>query len=147
VTIGSSVPPHLVGQVSRASGLPLDISGAFGIDRSNANDRRMFDALASYGAGSTGLGTWGDLVGSTDARLMSLTQEIQPAYQGTMPQGDLERQLTLCARLINANLGIRVLNTEIGSFDTHTGQASTQADLLADLDAAIKAFFANLHPG
>ena len=147
VTIGSSVPPHLVGQVSRASGLPLDIGNAFGISRTDPNDVRLYDAIASYGSGSTGLGAWGDLVGSTDARLMTLTQEIQPAYQGTVPDGDFERQLTLCARLINANLGIRVLNTELGSFDTHADQASTQADLFADLDAGINAFFANLHPG
>ena len=78
---------------------------------------------------------------------MTLTQEIQPAYQGTMPdRGHLERQLTVCA-LINANLGIRVLNTEFGGFDTHTDQAGSQADLFADdLDAGINAFFANLNP-
>ena len=77
---------------------------------------------------------------------MSLTQEIQPAYQGTVPDGDFERQLTLCARLINANLGIRVLNTDLDGFDTHADQAATQADCFAQLDAGIEAFFANLHP-
>ena len=146
VTIGSSIPPHLVGRVSRASGLPLDIGGAFGIDRTDRNDRRMYDALATFGSGSTGLGTYGDLVGTTESRLMTLTQKIQPAYQGAMPQGYLAKQLTLCARLINANLGIRVLNTEFGGFDTHTDQAGAHADLLGDLDDGINAFFATLHP-
>jgi hypothetical protein len=132
--------------VSRASGLPLSIGGAFGVSRSDANDRRMYDALASFGNGSTGLGGLGDLVGATESRLMTLTQEIQPAYQGAVPSADLSKQLVLCARLINANLGIRVLNTEFGSFDTHSGQAGYHAELLSDLDDGINAFFATLDP-
>ncbi len=145
-TVGSSVPPHLAGAVSRASGLPLNIGGAFGIDRSDISDRRMFDALASFGDAGTGLGPWGDLLAVTDNRLMDLTQKIQPAYQGAQPSGYLERQLVLCARLINANLGIRMLNTEFGSFDTHTDQPSNQAALFADLDAGIASFFRALNP-
>jgi hypothetical protein len=124
----------------------MSIGGAFGVDRSDPNDRRLYDALASFGSGSSGLGTWGDLVGATQSRLMTLTQEIQPAYHGTLPSGDLAAQLTLCARLINANLGIRVLNTEFGSFDTHTDQAATHADLLSDFDAGLNAFFTTLDP-
>ena len=49
----------------------------------------------------------------------------------------LAKQLTVCARLINANLGIRVLNVEFGSFDTHVGQAADHANLMAELDAGI----------
>ena len=146
VTIGSSIPPHLTGRVSRASGLPLDIGGAFGIDRRDRSDRRMYDSLATFGSGSTGLGTYGDLVGTTESRLMTLTQQIQPAYQGAMPNGYLAKQLTVCARLINANLGIRVLNTEFGGFDTHTDQAGGHAELMGNLDDGINAFFAALNP-
>ena len=146
VTIGSSIPPHLTGRVSRASGLPLDIGGAFGIDRTDPSDRRMYDGLATFGVGSTGLGTYADLIGQTESRLMTLTQQIQPAYRGAMPGGYLAKQLTVCARLINANLGIRVLNTEFGGFDTHTDQAGAHAELMGELDDGINAFFATLSP-
>ena len=50
----------------------------------------------------------------------------------------------LCARLINANLGIRVLSTNLGGFDTHSDQATTHADLMTDLNASVGAFFDTL---
>jgi uncharacterized protein (DUF1501 family) len=77
---------------------------------------------------------------------LDLAQKIQPAYQGTFPDSDLGRQLTLAARLINTNLGIRVFNTSIGGFDNHSDEPGAHALNLADLDAAIDAFFANLAP-
>jgi uncharacterized protein (DUF1501 family) len=146
VVIGSSVPLHMVGAVARASGLPRDIGGAFGIDRDEPADVRMFDAVAAFGSGPTQLGQWGDLIGKTERSTLELAQRIQPAYAGTFPESDLGHRLVLCARLINANLGIRVLSTGFGGFDTHSDQPTWHADLLTDLDTSIEAFFAALSP-
>ncbi len=144
--IGTSVPLHMVGSVARASGLPRSIGGAFGIDRRDPNDVRMFDAIGAFGDGPSGLGQWGDLAARVEHDTLELSQRIQPAYQGTFPQTSLGRQMTLVARLINANLGIRVFNTSIGGFDTHSDQAGTQSQLLGTIDDAIDGFFANLSP-
>jgi uncharacterized protein (DUF1501 family) len=146
VVVGTSVPLHMVGSVARASGLPTDLGGAFGIDRRDVNDARMFDAIGSFAGGATGLGQWGDLAAKVEHDTLDLAQKIQPAYQGTFPDTNLGRELTLVAKLINTNLGIRVYNTNIGGFDTHSGQAGNQGNQLAELDAAIESFFATLSP-
>lgn len=149
VVLGTSVPLHMVGAQARASGLPHSMSGAFGSDRSDAANARMFDAISAFGSGPTGLGPLGQMVADVERDTIQLAQRIQPAYAGTFPESRLGRQLTLCARLINANLGIRVFSTSIGGFDTHSGQGGTAGDhasLLAQLDGAVDAFFANLSP-
>lgn len=144
--IGTSVPLHMVGSVARASGLPENIGSAFGLDRRDPNDARMFDAIGAFSASATGLGQWGDLAAKVEHDTLDLSQRIQPAYSGTFPDSDLGRQLVLTGRLINANLGIRVFSTHIGGFDTHTGQPGQHASLLGELDAAIDALFTTLSP-
>jgi uncharacterized protein (DUF1501 family) len=144
VVVGSSVPLHMVGSVARASGLPRDINGAFGIDRHDPSEARVFDTVSAFGSAPTQLGPWADLIGKTERNTMDLAQRIQPAYAGTFPDSDLGRKLVLCARLINANLGIRVLSTNLSGFDTHSDQPTGHADLMSDLDASVGAFFATL---
>jgi uncharacterized protein (DUF1501 family) len=106
----------------------------------------MFDALSAFSSGATGLGQWGDLAAKVEHDTLDLAQRIQPAYQGTFPSTDLGRELTLVANLINTNLGIRVFNTNIGGFDTHSGQAGGHASQLGEIDDAVEAFFTALAP-
>jgi uncharacterized protein (DUF1501 family) len=144
VTIGSSVPLHLVGANARASGLPESLGNAFGLDRSDPAEARMFDAVSSFSSTATGLGSWGDAIAKADHDTMDLSQRIQPAYQGTTPDTDIGRQLVLCARLINADLGVRVLNTSYGNFDNHAAEKPTHTEQLVELDDAIDSFYATL---
>ncbi len=144
VSLHGSVSEHLQGAIAHPSSLPLNIGGAFGIDRSDASMARMFDALAGFGTGASGLGDLGDLYDQTEADLMMLTQRIRPAYGFADQPNDLQQQLVLAAHLINANLGIRVIDTEIDGFDTHSNEHDWHATLLGRLDDAIAAFFATL---
>jgi uncharacterized protein (DUF1501 family) len=144
VSLHGNVNEHLQGDVAHPSSLPLNIGGAFGIDRSDASNARMFDALASFGTGASGLGELGDLYDQTESDLMMLTQRIRPAYGFADQPTDLQQQLVLAAHLINANLGIRVIDTELDGFDTHSDQRDWHATLLGQLDNAIAAFFATL---
>ena len=144
VSLHGSVSEHLQGAIAHPSSLPLNIGGAFGIDRSNVSNARMFDALASFGTGASGLGNLGDLYDQTESDLMMLTQRIRPAYGFPDQPNDLQQQLVLAAHLINANLGIRVIDTEIDGFDTHSNERDWHATLLGRLDDAIAAFFATL---
>ena len=137
----------MVGSVARASGLPLRISGAFGLNRSEIENARMFDTVAAFGSGPTQLGPWGDLVGKTERNTLELAQRIQPAYLGEVPENDLARKLVLAARLINANLGIRVISVNLGGFDTHSDQPAWHAELMTDLDEGVGAFFSTLAAG
>ena len=144
--IGTSVPLHMIGSVARASGLPQDIGGAFGIDRRDPNDVRMFDAVGAFSGGATGLGQWGDLAAKVEHDTLDLSQKIQPAYAGTFPDTNLGRQLVLTARLVNANLGVRVFSTSIGGFDTHSDEPGGHAQNLTEIDDAIEALFSTLSP-
>jgi uncharacterized protein (DUF1501 family) len=146
VSLHGNVSEHLWSAVAHPSSLPLSIGGAFGIDRSDPSDARMFDAIAALGNGSSGLGPLGDLYDMTESDLMLLTQRIRPAYGFPDQPTDIQTQLVLAAHLINANLGIRVFDTELDGFDTHSDQHDWHATLLGRLDAAIQAFFATLSP-
>lgn len=144
--IGTSVPLHMVGTVARASGLPQSIGSAFGVDRREPSNVRMFDAISAFGSGPTNLGQWGDMVADVEHDTLDLAQQIQPAYQGTRPTSSLGRQLVLAARLINTNLGIRVISTATGGFDNHSGQPGAHNLLLANLDDSLDLFFQTLSP-
>jgi uncharacterized protein (DUF1501 family) len=146
VGLSGGVNPHLAGSVSSPSSLPISINGAFGIDRTDPSDVRMYDAIIRTGNGATGLGALGDRYASTAKDFLQLAQQIHPAYGFKLPSSDLAQQLVLAAHLINANLGIRVIDTELGGFDTHANQPASHATLMAQLDGAIDAFYAALHP-
>jgi uncharacterized protein (DUF1501 family) len=146
VTIDDSVPRHFMGARSHASSLPLSVSDAFGMDREDASDRRMYTAVGAYGNDPSGVGAWGDAYGDALAQLMNVTVKIGPAYNHTFPSSYIAKQLALCAYLINANLGIRALNVHLGGFDTHTDQAGWHHDLLAQLDYAIGTFWGAVAP-
>jgi uncharacterized protein (DUF1501 family) len=144
VSLHGSVNAHLTGAHAHPSSLPLNIGDAFGIDRSDPSDARMYDTVKAFGTGSSGLGALGDLYDTTEMELIQLTQRIRPAYNFSQQSTDIAQQLVLAAHLINANLGIRVIDTAIDGFDTHSDQAGWHATLMSRLDTAIEAFFAAL---
>jgi len=146
VGLHGGVNEHLTGDVSHASSLPLSISDAFGVDRKDPSDARMFDTLIRLGAGASGLGALGDEYNDAESGLLQLAQRILPAYGFPAQNSDIESQLVLAANLINANLGIRVMDAELDGFDTHSDQATFHATLLSRLDAAIDGFYRALDP-
>lgn len=80
------------------------------------------------------------------ALAIDLAGDLDPLFTPALADDALPAQLTLAARLINADLGVRVLNASFGSFDTHDKQAVEQPALLAELDAAVDAFYRALAP-
>ncbi len=144
VVMGSSVPLHMVGAVAARLGSAPEHRRR--VRDRPLPDRGRADVRHHLGLrrGPSQLGQWGDLIAKTERNTLDLSQRIQPAYQGTLPASDLGQKLVLCARLINANLGIRVLSTNLGGFDTHSDQATTHADLMTDLNASVGAFYDTL---
>ena len=148
VSVGSSLPLQLVGARTSATALPLDFGNAFGADRSDANNRRMFDAVKAFAGAPTGLGAWGDAVAQVGSDTMDLATTVSTVYRPAIASGsNLVRSLTLAARLVNANLGIRVLTVASGDFDTHDSEPTRHGALMADLDLAISSFFTTLGAG
>ncbi len=70
---------------------------------------------------------------------------------GTYPEGRLGAQLADVARLVKADLGLRVATVDVGGWDMHSGLGTAEPgrwmyDQVAELSAALAAFAADLGP-
>ncbi len=145
VQVGSSVPLHLTGTRAAVTALDTD-PNLFGSDRSEPWMAPVYDGVTAMGAGTTGRGRLSDLVADTSASAIGLAQRMAPVYRPDLPREELVANLTLAARVINADLGVRVVSCAHGSYDLHDGMGYGYPALMDELDAALEAFFATLAP-
>ncbi len=144
-SLDSSVPLHMQGVIRRAAGIPPN-GGMFGVD-TGASDLRMYSAIRALSATSPGRGALHDTYTSTMTRQLDLANQVAPAFKAALPGGgDLTRKLTIAARLLNANIGLRVLDISTGGLDTHTNETNSLSNTLVDLNSALQAFYATLNP-
>ena len=145
VAMGSSIPLHLAGR--RSVTTALDTRGQlFGADRSDPWHVSVYDAVSGFGSQKTGKGAWADRLATAGASSIRLATDMTPVFTPKLTDDSLTSQLTVIARLINANLGIRVFDAHLSSFDTHDNQMYEHNLRLTDLDAAIDAFYRVLAP-
>ncbi len=144
-SIGTSVPLHLIGATRRALGVP-QAGGMLGSTTTDDTSVRVYTALTAMSASAAGRGLLQDMYASTVADTIRVAGELAPALSSRVTGGEFTQKLTMAARLINRDVGLRVLDVGVGSFDTHHGERGRHAALLADLDAGIQAFFATLDP-
>jgi uncharacterized protein (DUF1501 family) len=90
-----------------------------------------------------------EFVAATRAQAVTLGDRLGAALARYTPRADypataLGRDLGLAARMCVAGFGTRLLHVACGGFDTHARQLPTHAALLAQLDAALAAFVADL---
>jgi uncharacterized protein (DUF1501 family) len=144
-SLDTSVPLHMQGVVRRAAGIPPN-GGMFGFDN-QPSDQRMYAGLRAMSNVTGGRGALFDTFNATMRRQLDLANEVAPPFRAALPGGgELTRELTIAARLINANLGLRVFDVSRGGFDTHDNQNNALPGLLVDLNAGLQAFFATLQP-
>ena len=144
-TIGSSVPLHLLGATRRAVAVPANGENMFGTG-TNPADARMLNGLRSFSASSAGRGPWHDMYARVLKTQLQLAVDVKPVYSPPPTGGAFARRMTVAARLINADLGFRVLDIGLDGFDTHDNQPLSHADLLTQLDSGLSLFFATLNP-
>jgi uncharacterized protein (DUF1501 family) len=145
VSLDSSVPLHMQGVVRRAAGIPPR-GGMFGTSTSSS-DQRMYSGLRAMSSAASGRGALHDTFTQTMRRQLDLADDVAPAFSAPLPGGgELTRELTIAARLINANLGMRVIDVSRGGFDNHDNQPNSLPGLLVDLNAGLQAFYATLQP-
>lgn len=75
-------------------------------------------------------------------RVLEITRKSRSSV--AYPAGNLANSLNLVARLIGGGMPTRVYYVAQGGYDTHSNQAGSHARLMAELDAAISAFTADL---
>jgi uncharacterized protein (DUF1501 family) len=144
-SIDPTVPLHVQGAVHRAVGIPTggDMFGA----GTTATEKRMFSTLSSMSAASAFRGDLFDAYTSTLTAQLDLGAKVGAAGLNTsLTGGEATKKLTFAARLLNADLGLRVLDVGVNGYDTHENQATALQARLADLDAGLAAFQSTLSP-
>ncbi|MEY2552517.1 MAG: hypothetical protein QOC57_377, partial [Ilumatobacteraceae bacterium] len=144
-TIGSSVPLHLLGAVRRAVAVPENGDGMFGTG-TDPQDARMFTGLRGFSSGSAGRGQWHDMYAGVLKTQLDLAIDVAPVYSPEPTGDNFVRKMTVAARLINANLGFRVLDLGLDGFDNHNDEITDHPALLAQLDLGLATFFSTLDP-
>lgn len=142
--IGYSVPLHLVGNAARGTVVPPNTPG-YGADNS-PRSRRGYDALRAMRSGSQG--PWFAAVAEAMVDQLDLAQQLAPVVPSAeyLSETRIVASLDVAARLINANLGFRVLTAGYGDFDSHAGQPEQHPVRMQELNAAVKRFFEVLDP-
>ena len=142
VTVGQGLPLHLVGAARRGIAVPeWGVGFGGGTDQ---HDRWMQTAMRSFADAPGTNGAWHDRVAGTVRDVIDVSQKVSPAFDRPLPDGELQKKMMVAARLINANLGLRVLDVGFDGFDTHANQPTGLADLMTDFDSGVRAFFTTL---
>ena len=143
-TIGWSVPLHLQGVSRRGLGIPPngDLFGA----GTASYEQRLYNGLKNYSAAPAGRGQWHDMYASVLKTQLNVATEVSPIFSPSPTGPDFAQEMTIAARLINADLGFRIVDLGLDSFDNHDGQPGDHAALLADLDAGLASFYGTLDP-
>jgi len=146
VVFDSSIPLHFRGRQVSAVGLASSGGVDFGV-KDDDNYLRMYDAVRAMAVGSNSRGPWADEIADRSVDAINLARRVAPAYEGDSQGGSgFEREMERAARLINADVGVRVVGTSIGGFDTHVSQEWRHDNLLGNFDDGIERFFSTLDP-
>ncbi|HZU34941.1 MAG TPA: DUF1501 domain-containing protein [Gemmataceae bacterium] len=79
---------------------------------------------------------------ASSQRLKEIGKNYQPKVP--YPNSPLANHLKLAAQLISGDLGARIFYVQIDNFDTHANQATTHANLLSQMSAAMTAFYKDM---
>jgi uncharacterized protein (DUF1501 family) len=147
IAVGDSVIPLLLrGANAPVTVLPAFSDGLFGADRTTFWDRTMFESVGAMNTSPSGRGRFAAAVEGTFSSAVADATEATPVYVDVPTGGDLVRKLALAARVINLDVGARVVHVVLSGFDTHSGQLVGQDTLLRSLDDGLRTFFDTLLP-
>jgi uncharacterized protein (DUF1501 family) len=142
-TVGSALPLSLVGRVARGTAVPpwgIQFGGG-----TSPHDQRLHNAVRQFSAASAGRGELFDAVSRGMGGVIDVGQGVSPVFTRPLEDNEFVKKMTLAARLINANLGLRVIDASVGGFDTHSSQPDEHGNLLSSFDAALLAFYTTLN--
>ena len=145
---GNLLPTSLVGPASAVSTRQLaDLRLPGGEDA--ASQKRMRSALSVMWSSQTSpTGKAAKAALAVTDTMRSLTKDAAPANGATYPDGDLGRALAASARVIRANVGVKVITLDYGGWDHHTDLGTvSQGEFrvrVGELAKAVSAFFTDL---
>ena len=140
--IGQSLPLHLLGSSQRGTVVPVERPD-FGASYEPI-DQRLY--LAMRQAYTPAYGPWHAAVAEATADYLDLASAVAPSYPPAADPVEIVAKAEAAARLINANLGLRVLTLSWADFDSHALQPNMHPVRMQEFDAAIARFFQTLDP-
>lgn len=116
-------------------------------DGQPSHSSHVYNALTSLGDQNLGKGTWAQTLAKSTATAIAAAQEVSPVFNPEIPMQteDLVRDMTLAARVINLDVGARVLGVRLGGFDTHSGQRPAHDYLLKQVNDGVMALYNGLN--
>ncbi len=148
VAIGDQgIPLHLRRPRGETTAVP-GWGGLFGMDYdANNYNRPTYDALLDYNAGAVGKGDFAEEVARTTSRAISSADSVAGIFSPEVNiSDDLVRDAELVARLINLDIGARVISVNMNEFDHHADQRPEHDEFLDIVDRAIDRIFDNIRP-
>ena len=142
--IGQAVPLHLIGERQQGTAVAAGQPGFGG--STDARSVKIYDAVRRLASGDPA--TWRGKVGQAMVDQLDVARTLTPIVppSNQLSSTELVADMEVMARLINANLGFRVLSAGYGDFDSHAGQPNMHPVRMRELNAAIRRFFEVLSP-
>jgi uncharacterized protein (DUF1501 family) len=156
-----SEPPTPFRAIALGNALPRTLAGAepavainnvneFGVGGRNPNAAPIANSFETMYADSVDTVLHGTGQETFDAVKMLKSanpQSYQPAAGANYPRGPFANSLRQIAQLMKANLGVEVAFADIGGWDHHVNEGSTQgqlANILRDFSGSLAAFWTDL---
>jgi uncharacterized protein (DUF1501 family) len=143
VSIGSSLSKQIRTASAPVCSVPttfqnfrFDVTGVNG----NADVTAEVGRLAAVPAATPNLGRSRSVFGTTVSVSQQLGAVTPPGANPDYPPGSLSDRLKTAATLLSANLGVKVITIDWGSFDTHGDQAASMDPQTTTLSRALAAF-------
>jgi uncharacterized protein (DUF1501 family) len=138
------VPQAVVGARHRAVSMSSN-SGGFGVDQSTWR-RELYAGVRQLATAPTGLGPMAGPFAQSLRDQLDVGEAVAPAYPGDFTGSDSAKEFLIAARLVNANIGVRVVSVNIGGFDNHDNENGDHASNLKDLNDGLQLFWSELSP-
>src|SRR4029077_18751189 len=147
IALGPSLPRILSG---KEPAVAVNNLHAFSAGRKNPNAAPMsntFEAMYDHSVDTVLRGTGQETFDAVKTLKAADPAHYSPAADANYPKGRFGDSLKQLAQLIKANLGVQVAFADIGGWDHHVNEGSTQgqiANVLGDFAQSITAFWTDL---
>ncbi len=147
IALGPSLPRILSGKEPAVAINNLNDFSVGGKNPNAAPISNTFEAMYDHSVDSVLHGTGQETFDAVKALKVADPSRYTPAANANYPKGRFGDSLKQLAQLIKANLGVQVAFADIGGWDHHVNEGSTQgqiANVLGDFSQSISAFWTDL---
>ena len=147
IALGPSLPRILSGKEPAVAVNNLNDFSVGGKNPSAAPMATTFEAMYDHSVDTVLHGTGQETFDAVKTLKAADPAHYTPAANANYPKGRFSDSLKQLAQLIKANLGVQVAFADIGGWDHHVNEGSTQgqiANVLGDFSQSIAAFWTDL---